>query len=203
MRVHDLGETGGVRFVSMEYVPGTTLRAILGGRGGMALGPGLQIMKQMCRGLAAVHHAGIVHRDLKPENVMVLPNGTIKLMDFGIAEALGAVDETGQKKVVGTPQYMSPEQLRRQQIDGRSDLYAIGVMMYELFAGVSPFTGKNVTEIIQKSVLTEPQKPTTHCPDMPAALEQLILACLAKQPAGRPPEARVVYQSLMKIPSAT
>ena len=155
MRTHDLGEVEGVRFLTMEYVPGTTLRDILDRRGAVALSPGLQIAKQLCRGLAAVHEAGIVHRDIKPPNIMVLPNGVVKLMDFGIARAAGGEDP-GDGSTVGTPYYMSPEQARGEAVDERSDIYSVGVVLYEMFSGTRPIEGREPAEVMRHHVSYEP-----------------------------------------------
>ena len=139
VRTHDLGEADGLRFLTMEYVPGTTLRDILDKKGALALAPGLQIAKQLCRGLTAVHEAGIIHRDIKPPNIMVLPNGVVKLMDFGIARAAEGADPATQGgQAVGTPCYMSPEQAIGGALDARSDIYSVGVVLYELFSGMRP-----------------------------------------------------------------
>ncbi|MBV8202994.1 MAG: protein kinase, partial [Acidobacteria bacterium] len=125
VRMHDLGEVDGVHFVSMEYVAGTTLRPLLGKSGRLDLAPGLQIAKQLCRGLQAVHAAGIVHGDLKPDNVIVMPSGVVKLMDFGVARRSRA---GGSMTVIGTPRYASPEHARGAELDERSDIYSLGVV---------------------------------------------------------------------------
>jgi eukaryotic-like serine/threonine-protein kinase len=198
VRTHDLGEAEGVRFLTMEYVPGTTLRDILDRRGALALGPGLQIAKQLCRGLAAVHEAGIVHRDIKPPNIMVLPNGVVKLMDFGIARAAGG-DEPGDSATVGTPYYMSPEQARGETVDERSDIYSIGIVLYEMFTGTRPISGATVGEILRRHLLEEPKSVTVLRPDLPALLERLIAACLAKNPDRRPPSASDLADTLLRL----
>lgn len=199
VRVHDFAEADGLRFVSMEYVPGTTLRA-LAQRRRLALGPALQILKQLCRGLGAIHQAGILHRDLKPENAMVLPNGMVKLMDFGIAEAMETLERSKKTGlVVGTPAYMSPEQLRDEKLDARSDIYAFGVIMYEVLTGVQPFSGKTLNEIVQKIVSVVPEPATSLRPDLPKKLADVIQKCMSKQAAERPASAGVVYQSLITL----
>ena len=198
VRTHDLGEAEGVRFLTMEYVPGTTLRDILDKRGAVAIGPGLQIAKQLCRGLAAVHEAGIVHRDIKPPNIMVLPNGVVKLMDFGIARAAGG-DEPGDGATVGTPYYMSPEQARGETVDERSDIYAVGVVLYEMFTGKRPIEGATPGEVMRRHVSVEPPSVTTFRPDLPAVLERLVTACLAKSPDRRPPSATDLADALLRL----
>ncbi len=200
VRTHDLGEADGVRFLTMEYVPGTTLREVLDRRGAVALAPGLQIAKQLCRGLTAVHEAGIIHRDIKPQNIMVLPNGVVKLMDFGIART----DEGGDAAAldghtVGTPYYMSPEQAMGQRMDARSDLYTVGVVLFELFTGQRPFPGNDAATVMQRHVSAPPPVPSSLRPDLPEYLDRIVLACLAKRPERRPANAADLYAALTRV----
>ncbi|HEX7616039.1 MAG TPA: serine/threonine-protein kinase [Thermoanaerobaculia bacterium] len=200
VRTHDLGEADGLRFLTMEYVPGTTLRDLLDRKGAFALAPGLQIATQLCRGLAAVHEAGIIHRDIKPPNIMVLPNGVVKLMDFGIARtAEGADPATQGGQTVGTPYYMSPEQAQGLELDARSDIYAVGVVLYELFAGKRPIEGRERGEVLRKHVSYEPVPITDLRPDLPDLLERVLISCLAKNPAQRPPTANDLYGAFQRI----
>jgi len=200
VRTHDLGESDGIRFLTMEYVPGTTLRELLDRRGAVALAPGLQIAKQLCRGLSAVHEAGIIHRDIKPQNIMVLPNGVVKLMDFGIARtAEGAEQSAADGQTVGTPYYMSPEQAMGRPLDARSDVYTVGVVLYELFTGQRPFPGKEAAEVMHKHVSAEPPRPSSIRPDLPEYLERIVLSCLAKKPEKRPPTAGDLYGALTRV----
>ncbi|MBL8113872.1 MAG: protein kinase [Acidobacteria bacterium] len=200
VRTHDLGEYGGTRFITMEYVPGTTLREVVDRKNRLAIAPGLQIAKQLCRGLGAVHEAGIIHRDIKPHNIMVLPNGVVKLMDFGIARNTEGVDPTTQMgQTVGTPYYMSPEQARGQNLDPRSDLYSVGVVLYELFTGERPFEGKDPQEVMIKHVSVDARRPSALRPDLPPLLERIILACLSKDREKRPPTANDLYGALMRV----
>ena len=200
VRTHDLGEAVGLRFLTMEYVPGTTLRELLDRRGAVALAPGLQIAKQLCRGLTAIHEAGIIHRDIKPQNIMVLPNGVVKVMDFGIARTADGSDHASlDGQTVGTPHYMSPEQALGRDLDARSDLYTVGVVLFELFTGQRPFLGKEAAEVMHKHVSAEPPRPTSLRPDLPDYLERLILACLAKRPDRRPASASDLYAALTRI----
>jgi len=200
VRTHDLGEADGLRFLTMEYVPGTTLRDILDKKGALALAPGLQIAKQLCRGLAAVHEAGIIHRDIKPPNIMVLPNGVVKLMDFGIARTAEGADPSAQGgDTVGTPYYMSPEQARGRELDARSDIYAVGVVLYEMFAGRRPIEGREPSEVMRKHVSYEPRPITDLRPDLPELLERVLVSCLAKEPARRPPTANDLYGAFQRI----
>ena len=200
VRTHDLGEADGLRFLTMEYVPGTTLRDILDRKGALALSPGLQIAKQLCRGLAAVHEAGIIHRDIKPPNIMVLPNGLVKLMDFGIARTAEGTDPASQDdRTVGTPYYMSPEQAVGRELDARSDIYSVGVVLYELFSGRRPIEGRDPGELMRRHVSFEPKPVTMLRPDLPDILARVLMACLAKNPAQRPPTANDLYGALQRV----
>ena len=198
VRAFDFGESGGSRFLTMEYVPGTTLREVIDARGGLQMTPALQIAKQVCRGLAAVHKAGIIHGDLKPQNVMVMGSGVAKLMDFGVARTR-AHQEHGGVSVVGTPLYMSPEQAKGADLDERSDIYSAGVMMFEMFTGVCPFEAREVAEILQMHLSDAPPDPRSIRPDIPAALAEIILACLAKHRAQRPATALDLDRWLMRV----
>jgi serine/threonine protein kinase len=199
IRVHDLVEADGLRCLSMEYIPGTTLLEVLRQHGGLRLAPGLQVAKQLCRGLTAVHSQGIVHRDLKPQNVMVLPNGVVKLMDFGVSSGLKTTGDTEEGMVVGTPAYMSPEQCRGQDLDFRSDLYSLGIVLWEMFAGKIPFSGTTVGSLIQQQLNTTAPPLRGARTDIPPELEQVVMACLAKNPEHRPVSASLVYQSLRDV----
>ncbi|MBK5254568.1 MAG: protein kinase, partial [Vicinamibacteria bacterium] len=198
VRAFDFGEAGGSRFLTMEYVPGTTLREVIDARGALEITPALQIAKQVCRGLAAVHKAGIIHGDLKPQNVMVMGNGVAKLMDFGVARTLAHQDQGGIS-VVGTPLYMSPEQAKGADLDERSDIYSAGVMMYEMFSGRCPFQGKDVTDTLHMHLSEAPADPRSIRPELPESLAEIILACLSKHRAQRPATAVDLDRGLMRV----
>lgn len=199
IRVHDLVEAGGMRCLSMEYIPGTTLLQVLRQRGELALAPGLQVAKQLCRGLAAVHTEGIVHRDLKPQNIMVLPNGVVKLMDFGISRGQRSRGEGEEKSIKGTPAYMSPEQCRGEELNQLSDIYSLGVVLWEMFAGKMPFSGSTVGAMIKHQLHTAAPPLRSVRPDAPADLEQVIMSCLLKDRSQRPPSANAVYLNLREV----
>jgi HAMP domain-containing protein len=196
VRMHDLGEVDGVHFVSMEYVAGTTLRPLLGRSGRLDLAPGLQIAKQLCRGLQAVHAAGIVHGDLKPDNVIVMPSGVVKLMDFGVARRSHA---GGSMVLIGTPRYASPEHARGAELDERSDIYSLGVVMFEMFAGQAPFAAANTKELIRLHLYGAPPSPREFRPDLPELLAEIIWRCLAKSRLDRPATAADVDRALMRV----
>ena len=189
LRTHDFAEADGVCFISMEYVEGDTLKDILKRRGAMPLDVGLYMAKQMCRGLDAAHDKGVVHRDVKPQNMLILPEtGDLKIMDFGIARRQSMKDApvdsglTSAGTVMGTPDYMPPEQAQGQPADFRSDIYSLGVVLFETFAGKLPFTGDTIMKIVMGHIQAPPPRPRSLNPKIPADLEALILRCLAKDP---------------------
>jgi serine/threonine-protein kinase len=192
VRVHDLVEAGGLWCLSMEYVPGTTLLALMRARGALALAPAIQISKQLCRGLGAVHDAGIVHRDIKPQNIMVLPNGVVKVMDFGISSGHVAMPEEGALDTIGTPSYMSPEQCLGRSPDRRSDVYSLGVLLWEMFVGEAPFIAPNLADLMQMHVSMTPSPLPQRRPDIPPPLASTIMSCLAKDPDQRPQSAATI-----------
>jgi serine/threonine protein kinase len=198
VRAYDLGESDGVRFLTMEYVPGTTLSELLERRGRLDLAPGLQIAKQICRGLAAVHKAGVIHGDLKPRNVMVMASGVVKLMDFGVARgARGGERQDGL--VGGSLQYMSPEQARGGALDPQTDLYSAGVTLFEMFTGRRPFESEDGATLLRMHLHEAPPDPRTLRPELPDALCQAILACLAKSRVQRPSTAADLERALLRV----
>jgi serine/threonine-protein kinase len=188
--VHELGEDRGILFIAMELLPGADLDSLLKSGETLPLAEKLDVVAQVCRGLAYAHERGIVHRDIKPSNVRLLDDGTAKIMDFGIAK-LGAshhITKTGM--MVGTVHYMSPEQVRGRPLDGRSDAFSTGVILYELLAGERPFRGEDVTEILYKIVNEEPAVPDLAAlGGMAPRLQEVLARALAKDPAARYPSA--------------
>ena len=195
VRAYDFGESEGVRFFTMEYVAGATLRELLDEEGRLALTPALQIAKQVCRGLGAVHRAGIVHGDLKPANVVVMTGGVAKLTDFGVAR----VRRQAPTPFAGTPPYMSPEQVRGAEVDERSDLYSAGIVMYEMFTGRRPFDAGDPFEVMRLHLEEVPPNPRTLQPTLPELLADTIVACLSKAKADRPATAADLDRLLMRV----
>ncbi len=190
LRTHDFGETSGVPFISMEYLEGVTLKDLIKNRGALPLGVGLSIAKQMCHGLGAAHETGVVHRDIKPQNMLILPEtGELKIMDFGISRRT-EVDPTTSGlttagTVMGTPDYMPPEQAQGKPADFRSDIYSLAVVFFECFTGKLPFKGENPMAVVVAHIQQLPPKPRSVNPKLSAELEALILKGLAKDPAKR------------------
>jgi len=190
LRTHDFGETGGVPFISMEYLEGVTLKDLVRNRGALPLGVGLSIAKQMCHGLGAAHETGVVHRDIKPQNMLILPEtGELKIMDFGISRVSsvepGTSGLTTAGTVMGTPDYMPPEQAQGRQADFRSDIYSLAVVFFETFTGTLPFKGDNPMAVVVAHIQQPAPKPRSVNPKLSPELEALILKGLAKDPAKR------------------
>ena len=196
VRVHDLSEVDGLRFVSMEYVAGTSLRQLIRQSGRLDLVPGLQIAKQICRGLQAVHAVGIVHGDLKPDNIIVMPNGVVKLMDFGVARPRLA---PGEMETLGTPHYMSPEHARGAALDERSDLYSVGVVMFVMFTGRVPFEAADPLEVLRLHLYAAPPNARELRSDLPELLAEIIARCLGKSRPERPATAAELERALMRV----
>lgn len=198
LRTYDLGEIDGISFISMEYVHGITLRDLLKRTDRVPYSSGLRLAKQLCYGLATAHDVGVIHRDIKPENLLIDPTGTAKLMDFGIARTVGgsASRLTQEGSVVGTPLYLAPEQIAGDEPDLRVDIYASGVVFYEVFTGKAPFTAGSLQQLILAKLHKDPDLPSTHWPEIPEALETLIMTCLAQEPGKRYPTVHDLLRDL-------
>ncbi|HEV3041411.1 MAG TPA: protein kinase [Candidatus Angelobacter sp.] len=181
--IYDAGEQDGIFYIAMEYIEGTTLHAVLLEKRVLAPEEVIELSRHMCKGLDYAHSHGIIHRDIKPANIMITNNGTVKIMDFGIAKAGGGMTNTGQ--VLGTPNYMSPEQVKGKPLDGRSDLFSFGVILYEMITGEKPFVGQNVTTIIYKIVNESPISPRDLDVTVHPGLSAVVTKTLAKSPDDR------------------
>jgi TonB family protein len=177
--IHDLGESNGLPYIAMELVEGESLQKIIGRRTAMPLAQKLRLMVQLCHGLGYAHQHGVVHRDVKPANILVKPDGTIKVVDFGIVH-LTETGMTSSGMVLGTVSYMSPEQLRGEHVDARSDIFSVGIVMYELLSYQKPFDGPNIPAVMLKIASEDPVPLTTLVPAIPSALEQAVGKCLRK-----------------------
>src|SRR6185369_4505468 len=170
-------------YIAMECLEGETLEAHLSQRRTIPLERAIDITRQICAALDYANSKGIVHRDIKPANVMLSPNGTAKITDFGLARTTEAITMTGH--VVGTPHYMSPEQVRGRPVDVRSDLFSVGVMLYEMLTGERPFEGQSITTIMYKIVHENPTPPRALDSSIPSGLSAVIERSLAKAPEDR------------------
>jgi len=197
--VHEVGASeDGRLFLAMPLYEGETLKARLARGGLMSVGEILEIARQVASGLKGAHASGIVHRDLKPGNVMLLSDGTVKILDFGLAKARDqSLSEAGAR--FGTVSYMAPEQIRGEAVDGRADLWALGVVLYELLTGRKPFGGEEEIAIAHAILHDQPLPPSTHRAEMPAALEDLVLRLLQKDPGRRHPAAAELLDDLARV----
>ncbi len=197
VRTHDIGEYSGAYYITMEYVEGRSLKELIRARGRLPVAVTLTVGKQLCRALEVAHAAGVIHRDVKPQNMVVQSDGVLKVMDFGIARmATGQGGMTRAGMIVGTPEYMSPEQLMGDELDGRADIYAVGCVLYECLVGNTPITADTPITIIAKVMEEMPRAPHAVHDDIPVALSDLVMACLAKRAADRPASALEVHDRL-------
>jgi len=201
VRTFDFGELEGVAYISMEYVRGLTVRYLLDQTQRLPFAAALRLARQLCAGLDAAHAVGVLHRDIKPENLIIDQTGNAKLMDFGIARPIRrtTAGHTAPGSIIGTPHYLSPEQVQGEEVDARADIYASGVLCYEIFTGELPFTGATPVEIAVAHIREEPVPPSQYWPAIPPELEALILRCLAKDRNERFPSAAALSQELAKI----
>jgi serine/threonine protein kinase/Tfp pilus assembly protein PilF len=202
-RVFELMDDKGVRFISMEYVAGEDLKSFIRRSGRLSIPKAIDIAKQVCGGLRAAHKLGVVHRDLKPSNIMIDRSGNAKIMDFGIARSIETPDITGTGILIGTPQYMSPEQAEGKDIDSRADIYSLGIILYEMVTGHLPFEGESSISVAMQQIRAEPPNPKASNPQIPDDLAALILKCLAKDRSQRYQLAEDVYEHLNNLDQET
>ncbi len=195
-RVFDLVELNGEEFVSMEYLPGRTLKDVEDEERMLPLGRGLSIAKKICRGLAAAHRIGVLHRDLKPENVIVGTDDTPRLMDFGIAVESAFYRGEKEDTVPGTPQFLAPELLRGEAPSVRTDIYAMGVLLYEMFTGQVPFDDPDTARLVRRVISDAPPKAVTLRPDLPPELLGILDRAISKDPQARFPDADSLAEAI-------
>ncbi|MCG3173600.1 MAG: Serine/threonine-protein kinase PknD [Myxococcota bacterium] len=183
IRLHDSGEFGPLHFICMEFFDGKTLKSLVRHHGGLPRKPVLTIIRQVAMGLGAAHSVGVIHRDIKPQNILINAQGQVKLLDFGIARIAGGSQLTKAGNFVGTPDYMSPEQCRSLETDARSDIYSLGVMMYELLAGRVPFKSEDKVVGVLMMHIKDPVPPiSTFKQGVDADLEAIVMKCMEKNP---------------------
>ena len=196
--IFDRGEAGGSYYIVMEYVEGRTLKELIVSRGSCPVPVAITYVRQVLAGLRFAHRAGIVHRDVKPHNVIVDSEGRVKVMDFGIARA-GTSQMTEVGSIIGTAQYLSPEQARGAPVDESSDLYSTGILLYELLTGTVPFNGETPVEVAMKHLSQVPEPPSRLRPEVPHDLDLVVIRALAKEPAERYRSAQEMDRDLERV----
>ena len=197
--VFDQGSTGDINYISMEYVPGPTLRELLNARGRLGPREALDVIEGVLTGLAAAHAAGIVHRDVKPENVLLGTTRTVKVADFGLARAAAGARNTKTGLLIGTAAYLAPEQVAANASDARTDVYAAGVMLFEMLTGSQPHTGDTPLAVAYKHVNAVVPAPSSLVPELPSALDALVALSTSRDPELRPPDAGHFLQAITQV----
>src|SRR5262249_19573430 len=192
VRIFDIGEADGVKFITMEYVDGGDLKSIIVERGKIPPEESVGIIRQICQALDAAHSEGVVHRDLKPQNIMIDQHGRVVVMDFGIAHSKELPGMTMTGALMGTPEYMSPEQAKGEKTDVRADIFAVGIIFYELLTGRVPFKANTVVETMYKRTHERATPPVDLDRTVPIQANQIVMKCLETDPANR-------YQSVKEI----
>ncbi len=205
--VFDQGSDGEHLYLAMEYVPGRTLRDLLGERGRLGPEDALDLMMPVLAGLGAAHQAGFVHRDVKPENVLITRDGRVKVVDFGLARAVAEARHTKTGLVIGTVAYLAPEQVSSATADARSDVYAAGVMLFELVTGRQPHTADTPLAVAYKHVNETVPAPSSLVPGLPQAVDALVAAATSRDPGRRPDDAgqllRAVFGTRRRLPGGS
>ena len=200
VRTHDIGESGGVYYITMEFVEGKSLKDLIRARGRLPVSVVLTVGKQLARALEVAHEQGVIHRDIKPQNIVVEPDGVLKVMDFGIARLAQRTDGVTQAgMIIGTPEYMAPEQLLGDELDGRSDLYAAGVVLYECLTGRTPFVADTPITLITKVLEEDPAPPQAINSEVPRSLSDLVLKTISRDRDARPRNAGELHDLLAQV----
>ncbi len=198
-RMYHLGKEEGAYYITMEYVSGEDLKSFIRRSGLISVGKAISIANQVCEGLLEAHRLGVVHRDLKPQNIMIDKEGNARIMDFGIARSLRAKGITGSGVMIGTPEYMSPEQVDGKEADQRADIYSLGVILYEMVTGRVPFEGDTPFSIGVKQKSEIPRAPKEINEQIPEDLDRVILKCMEKDKEKRYQSVGELHSELMNL----
>jgi len=196
IRIFDLGEDAGIKFITMEYIEGQSLKSMMDASGKLSYVESAGLIQQVCLALEAAHAEGVVHRDLKPHNIMVDKQGRVVVMDFGIARSTGLAGMTMTGALVGTPEYMSPEQVRGDHVDGRSDLFSLGIIYYELLTAKKPYAGGSAESAMFRRTVEPAKPPMEMDPQVPPYLSDVAAKCLEKDVRDRYQTAREIWDDL-------
>lgn len=198
-RMYDLGTEGMAHFITMEFVEGENLKAFITRAGRLTMGKALSIARQVCEGLAEAHRIGVVHRDLKPQNIMIDREGNSRIMDFGLSRFLEAEGITESGVMLGTPEYISPEQIDMKEVDKRSDIYSLGIILYEMLTGKMPFMGETPLGIAMKHKSEKPKDVREINPQLSAELSRIVMKCLEKDREKRYQSVEELLSDLSRI----
>lgn len=200
-RMFDLGKEGGNFYITMEYIAGEDLKSFIKRSGRLTVAKAVSLTKQVCGGLAEAHRLHVVHRDLKPKNIMIDTDGNARILDFGIARSLQTEGITGEGVMIGTPEYMSPEQVETKDVDSRSDIYSLGIILFEMLTGRLPFIGETPLSVAMKHKASKPPDPQSLNPQIPTELNRMILKCLEKDRNNRYQSVEEILNDLSEIES--
>jgi serine/threonine-protein kinase len=195
--IHDVGRSDDLAYIAMEFLNGRTLREILDSGDVLSVERSAEIAAQIADGLAFAHANEVVHRDIKPANIMVFDNGTVKIADFGVA-SMPSGSNTVAGMAFGSPKYMSPEQVTGQKVDGRSDIFSLGAVLYEMLVGCPAFSGADLSDILYKVLHSAPPLPSSYCPTLPHGFDRIVARAMAKDPAKRYQTANEMAADLRK-----
>ena len=196
VNIYDVGSENEFHYIVMEYVEGITLKTYIEKKGQLSFKEAVSIAIQVGRGIEAAHNKGIIHRDIKPQNIIISTEGKVKVTDFGIAKA--ATSNTINSDVMGSVHYTSPEQARNGYVDGKSDIYSLGIVMYEMVTGRVPFNGDTTVAVAIQHLQEEMESPKTYAPDLPISMEKIILKCTQKNPDRRYESITALLSDLRK-----
>ncbi len=196
LKIYDLGDDNGRNYVTMQYVDGPNLAQVISKEAPFGLGRSVSIASKLAAALATAHRSKVLHRDIKPSNILVDEEGEPRIADFGVARLVGGPNVTRSGAFLGTPAYASPEQVKGEKLDERSDLYALGIVPFEMVTGSRPFIADQSEDMLQMHLEAIPPSPRDLRPEVPEALSELILRCLAKDPAERFQNATELHDGL-------